>query len=152
VARTWLQIRVVLVGGGPDERRDPGRVFLIGPSHTFGQFAEAINSAFARWDLSHLHEFRLGDGRPIGFPDDEFAPEVLWEDQAAVKVAGAVRPGDEFEFRFNFGEGWRHRCRVLDEKADPREAYGPGPPPKQPVPIWGWGSIPDHYGRESVEE
>jgi hypothetical protein len=37
-----LQIRVVLVGGGPDERRDPGRVFLIGPSHTFGQFAEAI--------------------------------------------------------------------------------------------------------------
>jgi hypothetical protein len=152
VARTWLQIRVVLVGGGPDERRDPGRVFLIGPSHTFGQFAEAINSAFARWDLSHLHEFRLGDGRPIGFPDDEFAPEVLWEDQAAVKVAGAVRPGDEFEFRFDFGEGWRHRCRVLDEKADPREAYGPGPPPKQPVPIWGWGSIPDQYGRESAEE
>jgi hypothetical protein len=147
-----MQIRVVLVGGGPDERRDPGRVFLVAPSHTFGQFAEAINSAFARWDLSHLHEFRLGDGRLIGFPDDEFAPEVVWEDQAAVKVADAVGPGDEFEFRFDFGEGWRHRCRVLDEKADPREAYGPGPLPKQPVAIWGWGSMPDQYGRESEEE
>jgi hypothetical protein len=89
LARTWLQVEVVLAGAAEDERRDPGRVFLVGPKHTFGQLADAINAAFARWDLSHLHEFRLADGRLIGFPDDEFAPEVVWEDQAAVRVADA---------------------------------------------------------------
>jgi hypothetical protein len=48
----------------------PGRIFIVGPSHTFEQLAEAINSAFARWDRSHLHEFELADGRLIGYPDD----------------------------------------------------------------------------------
>jgi hypothetical protein len=43
----------------------PGQVFLVGPSHSFEQFAEAIDTAFARWDLSHLHTFELADGRPI---------------------------------------------------------------------------------------
>lgn len=74
-----------------------------------------------------MHEFRLADGLLIGFPDDEFAAEVVWDDQATVKVADAVGPGDEFEFRFDFGAGWRHRCRVLADKVDPREDYGPGP-------------------------
>ena len=152
MARTWLQIRVDLVGAGPDERREPGRIFLVGPGHTFEALAEAINAGFARWDLSHLHEFRLANGRLVGVPDDEFAPEVVWEDHAVLKVSAEVAPGDEFEFRFDFGEGWRHRCRVLAEKADPREAYGPGPLPKRPVAIWGWGWIPDQYGRESFED
>lgn len=143
---------MVLAGAAEDERRDPGRVFLVGPKHTFGQLADAINAAFARWDLSHLHEFRLADGRLIGFPDDEFAPEVVWEDQAAVRVADAVNPGDQFEFRFDFGAGWRHRCRVLADKADPREDYGPGRLPARPVAIWGWGWIPDQYGRETAAD
>lgn len=69
MARTWLRIRVDLLGGGglvcdPP----PGRIFIVGPSHTFEQFAEAINVAFARWDLSHLHVFELADERLIGFP------------------------------------------------------------------------------------
>jgi hypothetical protein len=39
---------------------------------------------------------------------------------------------------------------VLDEKADPAEAYGVTP--KQPVAIWGWGWIPDQYGRETLDD
>ncbi len=152
MARTWLQIRVDLVGGGPGEGRDPGRVFIVGPGHSFAQFADAINSAFARWDLSHLHEFQLAGGRRIGFPDDEFAPEMVWEDHALLKVCGEVAPGDEFVFVFDFGDDWRHRCVVLDEKADPRRELGAGPLPKTPVAIWGWGWIPDQYGRESAED
>ncbi len=31
-------------------------------------------------DLSHLHQFELADGRRIGFPNDDFAPELSWED------------------------------------------------------------------------
>jgi Plasmid pRiA4b ORF-3-like protein len=153
VARTWLQLRVDLLGtAGSELDPAPGRVLIVGPGHTFEQLAEAINHAFARWDLSHLHEFELGDGRRVGFPSEEFAPGLVWEDQAALKVAREVGPGDEFSFTFDFGDGWRHRCRVLPDKADPREEYGPGPLPKRPVVTWGWGWIPDQYGRESAED
>jgi hypothetical protein len=153
VARTWLQIRVDLLGGAGFELKPaPGRIFIVGPAHTFEQLAEAINQAFARWDLSHLHEFELADGRRIGFPDDGFGDELAWEDHAALKVATEVGPGDEFGFTFDFGDRWQHRCHVLEEKLDPRAEWGSGPLPKQPVPIWGWGSIPDQYGRESATE
>jgi hypothetical protein len=46
---------------------------IVGPSHTFEQFAQAIDATFARSDLSHLREFELADGRRIGFPSDDFA-------------------------------------------------------------------------------
>jgi hypothetical protein len=45
----------------------PGRIFIVGPSHTFLALADAINAAFARWDLLHLHEFEMDGGRRIGF-------------------------------------------------------------------------------------
>jgi Plasmid pRiA4b ORF-3-like protein len=129
----------------------PGRVFIVGPSHTFGALADAISVAFARWYLSHLHEFELADGRRVGFVDsDPFEDDEVAADQAAVKVGAVVGPGDEFRFFFDFGDRWEHRCRVLAEKADPREEWGSGPLPKQPVAVWGWGLIPDQYGRESA--
>ena len=125
----------------------------MGPSHTFAGLAEAINQAFARWDLSHLHEFELADGQRIGFVDSEpFEDDEPVEDHAAVKVAQAVGPGEEFGFVFDFGDRWEHRCRVLADKVDPREEWGDGPLPRQPVAIWGWGSIPDQYGRRSAAD
>ena len=59
-------------------RPPPGRVFIVGPAHTFEQLAHAINAAFARCDLSHLHQFELADGRLIGYPDDSYEPDVVW--------------------------------------------------------------------------
>jgi hypothetical protein len=32
---------------------------MVGPGHTFATRAEAIDLAFARWDVSHLHSFAL---------------------------------------------------------------------------------------------
>ena len=151
MARTWVQIRVDLLGGrGEDLDPVPGRIFIVGPAHSFGQLADAINVAFGRWDLSHLHEFELEGGRKIGYPSDEFAPDLVWEDQSKLKVVRELNPGDEFEFTFDFGDDWRHRCRIQPEKIDPRKEWGAGPLPHQPVPIWGWGSIPDQYGRASA--
>ena len=151
MARTWLKVQVELLGGrGIGCDPPPGRIFIVGPSHSFGQFAEAIDAAFARWDRSHLHEFELPDGRRVGFPDDEFAPELVWEDHAELKVARELKPGQEFSYVFDLGDDWRHRCRVLEQKADPLEEYGSVP--KLPVAIWGWGSIPDQYGRERLGE
>jgi hypothetical protein len=111
MARTWLRIRVDLLGGGGVELDPPpGRSFMVGPSHSFEQFAGAIDAAFARWDLSHLHGFELGDGRLIGYPDDSFEPDVVWLDHAKLKVAREVKPGEEFQYVFNLGDDWRHRC------------------------------------------
>jgi hypothetical protein len=68
VPRTWLEVEVVLVGVAEREDEDPGRVFVVGRAHSFAQLADAINVAFARFDLSHLHEFELADGRRLAFP------------------------------------------------------------------------------------
>ena len=148
MARTWLRIRVDLLGGhGVDLRPAPGRIFIVGPSHTFGDLAEAIDLAFARWDLAHLHGFELADGRRIGILDPDYPAE--WLDERALKVAKEVKPGDAFDYTFDFGDDWRHLLTVEPGKADPREEYGAVPP--APVPIWGWGPIPDQYLRDSLD-
>jgi hypothetical protein len=94
MARTWLEIRVVLEGGGGiDLRPPPGRTMIVGPGHSFEQLVVAINAAFARWDLSHLHEFRLADGRRSGFPKEDF-DDPLWDfalHRAAARGRHAMR-------------------------------------------------------------
>lgn len=74
MARAWLSIQVDLVSGrGGDYWPRPGRVFAASRAHRFSQLADAIDTAFARWDRSHLYKFELGDGRVIGRPEfDDF--------------------------------------------------------------------------------
>ena len=151
MARTWLQIKVDLLGGGGVRcKPSPGRIFIVGPGHTFEQLARAIDAGFARWDLSHLHEFELADGRLIGYPDDSYAPDMVWLDHAELKVTRTVKPGDVFSYVFDLGDNWQHTCTVLEHKADPVQSYGIVP--DGPVAIWGWGSIPDQYGRRSFDD
>jgi hypothetical protein len=111
---------------GGDFKPRPGRVFAVPPSLIFDRFADAVNRALGRWDFSHLHAFELADGRRI------------------------VKPGEEFGFVFDFGDDWRHRCEVLPEKLDPREAFGELP--SEPVILWGWGRLPDQYGRKAEDD
>ena len=111
--------------------------------------ADAVNRAFGRWDFSHLHAFELADGPRIGFADVDAGVED-WIDHATATVGAFVKPGDEFEFVFDFGDDWRHRCAVLPEKLDPREAFGELP--REPVILWGWGRLPDQYGREADDD
>ena len=121
---------------------------MVGPAHSFADLAEAIDLGFARWDLSHLHEFELPDGRRVGFADAD-PDEHGWLDHGALKVVREVNPGDQFSYVFDLGDCWRHTCRVLDEKVDPRSEYGELP--RRPVALWGWGWIPDQYGRDSLD-
>ncbi len=97
-----------------------------------------------------MHNFELGDGRLIGYPDDSFAPEMVWLDHAELKVAKEVKLGEEFEYVFDLGDNWQHRCTVEPGRGDPLEEYGIVP--AGPVAIWGWGSIPDQYGRRSYDD
>lgn len=149
---------VELLGGGGQELWPwPGRIFAVGPSHTFGDLAEAINDAFARWDRSHLSVFTLADGRIITDEDTgaEFAtmgagPVLVPLDIATTKVARTLEPGAEFQFTFDLGDNWTHRCVLGEQKIDPMEVLGIRP--TVPLPYFGWGTIPDQYGRRWAQD
>lgn len=153
MARTWLSVTVELLGGRGEELWPwPGRVFAVGPSHTFMDLANAINDAFARWDRSHLSMFTLDDGRVI--TDEETGAEMAGSisgpiiapiNIATAKVARTLEPGAEFKFMFDLGDAWTHRCVLGEVKIDPLEVLGIRP--DAPLPYWGWGRIPDQYGR-----
>jgi hypothetical protein len=147
VPADWLQIRVDLIEGrGEACEPPPGRILVVGPRHTFADLAATIDIAFARWDPGHLHLFQLADGRDIGYPDPE---QPGWLDHGRLRVSREVGPGEVFGYIFDLGDEWRHRCEVSDERVDPVEVYGEVPP--APVPILGWGTIPDQYGQETFE-
>ncbi|MET1087886.1 MAG: hypothetical protein ABWY04_12335 [Arthrobacter sp.] len=153
MARTWLSVTGELLGGRGEELWPwPGRIFAVGPSHTFMDLADAINDAFARWDRPHLSMFTLADGRVI--TDEETGAEragsiggliIAPVDIAAAKVVRTVEPGAEFQFTFDLGDAWMHPCVVGEVKGDPLEVLGIRP--DAPLPYWGRGSIPDRYGR-----
>ncbi|WP_152347044.1 UPF0158 family protein [Brevibacterium sp. CFH 10365] len=153
MAKTWLSIDVELLSGkGTAVWPRPGRTFAVGPAHTFADFADAINSAFARWDLAHLSVFTLADGRVITdefsaeeFSTSEFGPVQETLDFTRVKVVRETKSGDEFRFTFDLGDNWTHRCVVSERKLDPNAMFDD--PPDRPVAIWGWGEMPDQYGR-----
>ena len=145
----WLEIRVELLRGrGMDLDPRPGRIFLVGPKHDFGALARAIDQAFARWDLGHLHVFELSDGRQIGMAEDDVDDE--FEDETGVLIASAVAKGDEFTYVFDLGDDWTHSCTVQRDDVDPVKEFNE--PPDVVVPIYGWGTIPDQYGRTTSDD
>ena len=109
--------------------------------HTFDQLAAAIDDAFARWDRSHLHEFELNDGTRIGIadPDDDSLLDERRLNLSRLKL------GDQFIYVFDLGDDWAHLCTVDKSSIDPIETLGTVP--REPVPYFGWGDIPDQYGR-----
>ncbi len=148
MSRTHLSVRVELVSGrGEDFWPRPGRVLLAGRSMTFEALARAVDTAFGRWDLAHLHTFDLADGMLLTGPGD------AWQDEPQnrpVARSDGVRlsrlaAGEQFAYTFDMGNDWTHLCTVGGSRVDPYEVYGLLP--AVPVPVWGWGTLPDQYGR-----
>jgi hypothetical protein len=140
----WLSIRVELVDGrGERLWPRPGRLFAAAPTHSFAQLAIAIDDAFARWDRSHLHEFRLMDGTRIGIPDPDFDDHGVVHD-GRTKLS-RLKLSEQFAYVFDFGDDWTHVCTVGPTTIDPVERVGIVP--SAPMPYFGWGQIPDQYGR-----
>ena len=145
MARTWLSIRVELVEGrGERLWPRPGRIFAAAQSHTFVQPAEAIDDAFARWDRAHLHEFELADGMRLTTPYEEWDSVSPVADDRRTKLS-RLKPGEQFVYVFDLGDGWTHLCTVEPDRIDPLEVLGIIP--AMPLSHWGWGNMPDQYGR-----
>jgi hypothetical protein len=146
MARTWLSIRVELVSGrGADCWPRPGRTFVAARSHSFAQLAKAVDLAFARWDLAHLHIFTLGDGATVSPLDwwDGKAPEGTL-DGRTTKLS-RLESEEQFAYVFDLGDDWSHLCTVGTKRIDPLVQFGEVP--DRPMPYWGWGDLPDQYGR-----
>lgn len=65
-------------------------------------------------------------------------------------MASRVKPGESFRFVFDLGDNWVHECTVAQAKVDPIETLGIVP--EKPLPYWGWGTIPDQYGRRYADD
>jgi hypothetical protein len=138
----WRTIRVVLSGqAGHALAQPPGRVLLAHADHTLATLADAIDTAFGRWDLTPLHLFEV-EGRTIpceGAPDDDH------EDTGEVTLGELdLAEGDRFRYVFDLGEGWLHDCTLEALHGDLEDLDADEP--ELPVPIYGWGTIPDQYG------
>lgn len=141
----WLSIRVELVSGhGARVWPRPGRVFAASSDHTFAALATAISTAFGRWDLNHLYEFDLGDGTCVGDPRGDWGPEADRVENARGARLSRLRPRHVFVFQFDLGAAWTHLCTVED-LVDPANVFDAIP--AAPQPFWGWGDLPDQYGR-----
>lgn len=150
MSRTWLSIRVELVeGGGQTLWPRPGRIFAASRAHSFAQLSTAIDDAFARWDRAHLHEFELADGTRLTTPFEEFEEDAARSDDRSVRL-GRLKGGERFLYTFDFGDGWTHLCTVAERRVDPLEELGIIP--ARPLPCWGWGAIPDQYGRRFEDD
>jgi hypothetical protein len=159
MARRWFSIRVELLGGRGEQLWPyPGRVFAVGPAHTFADLARAIDNAFARWDLSHLSVFTLADGRVV--TDVETGADLATSafgviataslDIEVAKVMRTVKEGTQFRYVFDLGDDWTHCCTVDSGNIDPADVLGVIPP--APMAYWGWGTIPDQYDRAWAED
>lgn len=146
----WLSVKVELIEGrGEHFWPRPGRLFAAAPTHSFAQLANAIDNAFARWDRSHLNEFRFGDGTHVGIPDPDFDPDEEFLDERVAKLS-RLKPDEQFVYVFDFGDDWTHLCTVGQSPIDPIQSLGIVP--DGPLPYFGWGSIPDQYGRTWTDD
>ena len=141
---TWLSIRVELVSGrGEWFWPRPGRDFAVPRRTTFREFADAVNVAFARWELSHLHSFTLADGTLL-VSYDRWGdwPEGAQDDTCTMS---RLQAGEQFAYEFDMGDGWEHVCTVGPKRIDPLAVLGHVAP--GPEPYFGWGTLPDQHGR-----
>lgn len=127
----------------------PGRDLLIPPRTTFDELAQAIDRFLGRWDLAHQRMFRLPDGTTV------CSPQLIMELESSpftghphlplsTSLGRRVKRGEPFSYTFDLGDDWEHRCEVIGTM-DPEAEFGQRP--LEIVPIWGWGSLPDQYGR-----
>jgi hypothetical protein len=85
----------------------------------------------------------LADGRRIGQPEfDDFDQGFIDGDRTRLST---LTLGEQFLYEFDFGDSWLRLCAVGPARINPTADLGILP--TDPLPYWGWGTIPDQYGR-----
>ncbi|EWT06537.1 hypothetical protein N864_20605 [Intrasporangium chromatireducens Q5-1] len=142
MVEAWLRIQVDLTAGdGRTLVPSPGRLMVVPPSATLDQFGLAVDIAFGRWDTMRDRTFtRQTSGRPTQRRRDRhLSPDLV--------LAETLSVGERFTYVFDSDRCWTHDCRV-EALLDPEDTVGLSP---IPVPLVGWGTVPDQDGRVSRE-
>lgn len=148
VTKGWVSVRVELVHGRRGEFWPrPGRIIAVSSGHTFDQLAAGIDTSFGRWDRQQLYRFDLLGGRVIGrpHPDDDNGEATITDPDSATMQR--LEYGEQFIYQFDHTERWTYLCTVGAARIDPVLDIH-SLPAVGPTAIWGWGTIPDQYGRE----
>jgi hypothetical protein len=77
--------------------------------------------------------------------DAELDVEESFVDERMLKLS-RLKPGEQFVYVFDLGDDWAHLCTAGKLPINPLESLGLVP--DRPLPYFGWGLIPDQYGRE----
>jgi hypothetical protein len=88
--------------------------------------------------------FRMTGGEEYVLGGDEDGDPSSSTDSIPLGLLGLTQ-GTLFEYVSDLRDEWRHRCEVRAVDVDPDVEFGDVP--LAPVPLFGWGVIPDQYGR-----
>lgn len=80
------------------------------------------------WQNAHLHEFNVGETRysdlSHGMNDDIFEGDEPYQDESKIKLARVALLTDQFEYHYDFGDGWHHGIQIEERiHADPNRQY-----------------------------
>lgn len=110
------------------------RTLLVPESLTLAELHRAIQAAFG-WENSHLHEFIVGRRRfaEKAPPGESWGGPAPADERKVVLAELGLRPGQKFQYLYDFGDGWEHSLRVKRQLARA---------PSRPVCVDGEGACP----------
>jgi hypothetical protein len=127
-AKRVLQLEVVL----EEVKPRVWRRLLVPSTMTLDALSKVLERVMG-WESYHLHEFEI-DGILYGIPDPEF-PRNVRDERGRLLSDFDWKKGSRCFYRYDFGDGWRHRVCV--EKID-----DPEPGVKYPQCIDGGAACP----------
>ncbi len=108
-----LELEVRLVGIEPVIHRR----LHVGAPLELDVLHQAIQIAFG-WQDRHLHAFRIG-GFHFTSGRDDGAGDKLTIVEAGAPLGAVARIGESFEYRYDFGDDWRHEVAVTGRVENP---------------------------------
>lgn len=87
------------------------RVILVPARITLPKLHVTILWAMG-WKGGHLHEFIINDTH-YGEPEPDF-PQLDLSNQQRVRLDKALGPTREFDYIYDFGDGWWHRIEIME--------------------------------------
>jgi hypothetical protein len=99
------------------------RTILVPDTLTLAKLDRVVQAAMG-WTNSHMHDWAIEERR-YGQPDPEWGRDML--DERKFTLGKVLDKGvEEFDYHYDFGDGWRHRIAV-DKRLTPQHEYNTWP-------------------------